>query len=152
MENSFFVGLGAWNWFIVAAAFAILEVLLPGYMLMWYAVAAVLVGGLALVLDLAWQYQLALYAVIGIALLFAAIRIAGSRTGTSDRPLLNRRGASHIGQTYALSVEARDGRGKLRVEDGEWSVRLEDGGNLPTGARVLVTGIDGNTLIGKAAG
>lgn len=152
MENSFFFQLGAWNWFILAALFAVLETIAPGYMLMWYGVAALLVGALAQFFDLSWQWQLALYALIGIALLLASVRLAGARLGDSDRPLLNRRGASHVGRTYVLSVAARNGRGKLRVEDGEWSVRLEPGGDLPAGALVLVTGVDGNTLIGKAAG
>ena len=85
MENSFFFSLGIWNWFIIAGMFAVLEMIAPGYFLIWYGLAALVVGGLALAIDLSWQMQLALYAIIGIGLLVASIRFAGAKGSTSDQ-------------------------------------------------------------------
>lgn len=150
MEQSFFFQLDQWNWFILAALFAVLEVIAPGYLLMWYGVAAAFVGALALLVDLSWQMQLALYSLIGIGLLVVSIRFAG-RGRSSDRPLLNRRAETHIGRTYTLASATSNGRGRLQVDDSEWSVRLADGAELPAGAKVVITGLEGTTLIGRAA-
>ena len=42
MENSFFFSLGAWNWFILAAILGVFEVTLPGFLLIWFGLAALL--------------------------------------------------------------------------------------------------------------
>jgi membrane protein implicated in regulation of membrane protease activity len=151
MEKSIFFQLGLWNWFIIAAVFGLLEVILPGYFMIWYGLAAVFVGVLALMVDISWQMQLVLYAVIGMSLLIASIRFAGSRTGESDRPMLNKRGKSHIGKTYQLLDATRNGRGSVKVGDSIWAVQLENKADLDKGAGVLITDVIGTRLIGKAA-
>ena len=151
MTNSFFFSLGAWNWFIIAAVLAVAEILVPGYLLMWYAMAAMLVGGLAQAIDLSWQLQLGLYALIGIGLLIASMRFAGARAGKSDHPTLNKRVLMHKGKVYKLVEPTSHGRGRIKVGDGVWSVQLEDGADLPDGAGVLITGMDGTTFTGKQA-
>ena len=150
MENSYFFSLGLWNWFILAGILGVLEMIVPGYFLIWYGLAALAVGGLALAVDISWQIQLILYAIIGMGLLIASLRFAGSRMGDSDRPMLNKRGRSHIGNSYELAEATRNGRGSVKVGDSIWSVRLEDGVDLNKGDRVLITGIEGTKLIGKA--
>ena len=151
MENSFFFSLGIWNWFIVAGIFAVLEMIAPGYFLIWFGLAALAVGGLAMAIDLSWQMQLALYAIIGIGLLIASVRFAGSRGGTSDRPLLNKRGQTHLGKVYQLLDDTNQGRGSVMVGDSIWSVQLEDRADLSKGVGVLITDVNGTKLIGRAA-
>jgi inner membrane protein len=150
MENSFFFSLGLWNWFIIAAVLGVLEVIMPGYFMIWYGLAAVFVGALALMVDISWQMQLILYAVIGMGLLVASLRFAGSRAGESDRPMLNKRGESHVGHVYDLVDATSNGRGSVKVGDSIWQVKLEDGADLAKGDGVLITGVKGTRLIGKA--
>ena len=150
MENSFFFSLGLWNWFIIAAVLGVLEVIMPGYFMIWYGLAAVFVGALALMVDISWQVQLILYAVIGMGLLVASLRFAGSRAGESDRPLLNKRGESHVGHVYELQEATSNGRGRVKVGDSIWQVKLENGADLAKGEDVLITGVKGTKLIGKA--
>ena len=151
MENSFFFSLGIWNWFILAGILGVLEMVAPGYFLIWYGLAALVVGGLALAIDISWQMQLILYAVIGMGLLIASLRFVGARTGESDSPLLNKRAKSYLGKTYELLEDTSNGRGSVKVGDSIWSVQLEDGANLAKGDGVLITDVSGNKLIGRAS-
>ena len=149
MENSFFISLGAWNWFIIAGVLGVLELLLPGYFVIWYSLAAILVGALALAIDMSWQMQLALYAVMGLGLLLAATRLVAARSGKSDRPLLNRRAQTHLGKVYTLIADTDHGRGSVRVGDSIWQVQIENGQDLAKGDSVLITDIAGTRLIGQ---
>ena len=151
MANSLLFSFGVWNWFILAILLALLELVMPGYFIIWYGLAAFAVGGLAMAIDMSWQVQLALYAVIGIGLLIVSLRFAGSKAGESDRPLLNKRGQTHIGNVYVLLADTKNGRGHVKVGDGQWRLKLEDGKDLPKGASVLITGVTGTRLIGRAA-
>ena len=153
MAKSLILSLGAWNWFVLAVFLGLVEMLMPGLYIMWYALAAVLVGALALAIDMSWQIQLGLYAVMGFILLMIAMRFSRHPLGRSERPLLNRRGEIHIGKTYLLLEKPQNGRGRLKIGDGSWPVELEegDGSQLEAGSAVLVTGIKGTTLIGKPA-
>ncbi len=151
MGNSFFLSLGLWNWFIIAAIFGVLEIIVPGYFMIWYGLAAVLVGGLALTFDISWQLQLISYAVIGMGLLVLSLRFAGARMGESDRPLLNKRGRAHVGQVYELLDDTRKGRGSVKVGDSIWAVQITDGRDLAKGDGVLITDVIGTRLVGKEA-
>ena len=150
MNNSFFLSLGLWNWFIIAAVFGVLEIIVPGYFMIWYGLAAVFVGAMALMMDISWQMQLLLYAFIGMGLLVASLRFAGSRTGKSDRPLLNKRAQSHLGKVYELLGDTSHGRGSVKVGDSIWQVQLEDRADLGKGDGVLITDVAGTKLVGRA--
>ena len=119
--------------------------------MIWYGLAAVFVGVLALIVNISWQMQFILYALIGMGLLIGSLRFAGARTGKSDRPLLNKRGKAHIGHVYELFDATSNGRGSVKVGDSIWSVQLEDGADLGQGEAVLITDVIGTRLIGKAA-
>ncbi len=42
--TDFFAGFGHWNWFIVGVALMALETLVPGVLLLWFGLSAVIVG------------------------------------------------------------------------------------------------------------
>ena len=151
MENSYFFSLGIWNWFILAGVLGVLELVAPGYFLIWYGLAALAVGGLALAVDLSWQMQLILYTIVGMGLLIASLRFAGSRAGESDRPMLNKRAQTHLGKVYKLVNDTSHGRGSVQVGDSIWQVQLEDRADLQKGAGVLITDVNGTKLVGRAA-
>ncbi|WP_331255966.1 NfeD family protein [Candidatus Bealeia paramacronuclearis] len=66
----------------------------------------------------------------------------------SDYPNLNDRGAQYVGQVFVLSKAIVDGRGKAKVGDTEWIVI---GPDLPQGAQVKITGVEGTFLKVKPA-
>ena len=66
---------------------------------------------------------------------------------SEDHPTLNRRAAQYVGQVFVLEEATKLGRGRVRVGDSMWRVQLSDSSaELPGGARVTVTGVDGATL------
>jgi len=56
----------------------------------------------------------------------------------------HRLGAKHIGQALVLEAPINNGTGIIRLGNRQWEVR---GPNLPAGARVRVTGVDGTILL-----
>jgi len=61
---------------------------------------------------------------------------------SSTSPL--RKGERYIGQVLTLTHGMRNGAGHVKLGDRRWSLR---GPNVPAGARVRVTGVDGVVLI-----
>ena len=56
----------------------------------------------------------------------------------------HRLGAKHIGQALVLEAPINGGTGNIRLGNRQWVVR---GPNLPAGAKVRVTGVDGTVLL-----
>lgn len=142
--TGFFAELGAWNWLILAGLFMALELMAPGIFLIWFGIAAALVGLLALAVDIAWPWQLVIFAALSLVTVFFVHRyLRPYGDGPSDRPLLNRRAQQHVGKFYVLAEAIENGRGKIRIGDSLWRV---EGPDAREGARVKVTGADGTVL------
>jgi hypothetical protein len=137
-------GLGPWAWFIVAVVLFLLENIIPGVHFLWFGLAAVVVGVLALATDLAWQWQLIAFALIAMATVFWVRRFARPEVAQSDEPTLNVRGAQYIGRLVTVEEPIVGGRGKVRVGDSVWGAEGED---APRGAQVEVTGVNGTVLV-----
>ncbi len=142
--SSFFAELGAWNWLILAALFFVLELFAPGIFLVWFGIAAAVVGVIALTVDIGWQLQFVLFAALALAAALLARRYLRSHEDETDRPLLNRRAEQHVGRSYVLAEAIENGRGKVKIGDTLWRV---EGPDAPEGTRVTVTGADGTVLI-----
>lgn len=139
-----FATLGPWNWFILAVLLFALETVVPGVHFLWFGVAAVLVGVLALGVDIAWQWQFIVFALIAVATVFLVRRYAGPDATRSDVPDLNVRGAQYIGRTVTVEEPIKSGRGKVRVGDTIWQA---EGADAAAGARVVVRNVNGTVLV-----
>lgn len=139
-----------WFWMVAAATLFMAEVLVPGTFLMWFGLAAVIVGAvLFAVPDLTMAWQLALFAATSAVCVAVGRQVWGSyKNPPSDRPDLNERGLQYIGQSFELTEAIRDGRGRAAVADSVWLVK---GPDLPVGTRVRVTGADGTILVVEKA-
>ncbi len=142
--SSLFLSLGAWNWLILAGLFLVLELFAPGIFLVWFGIAAAIVGVVALVLDVTWQLQLVLFAILSLAAVFAARKYLRTDDAQSDRPLLNQRAQQHVGKSYIVADTIENGRGKVKIGDTLWRA---EGPDAAQGAHVKVTGADGSTLM-----
>ena len=146
MLQDLVTNLGPWSWLIFGIILLAAELVAPGVFLIWIGAAAIVVGGLALLLGpivyLSWQLQFVLFAALSIAFALAGRRFY-SRHETSDEPNLNRRGASLIGRTATLHEPISEGRGRIRLDDTWWSVI---GPDLPAGTRVKVVSAEGREL------
>ncbi len=140
---------GAWSWIAFAAVLMALEILAPGYFLIWLGAAAALTGAVFLVLPGPWQIQLAVFAALSLVCLFGWVRVTrASNDTTSDKPDLNRRMEAMVGREFTLEEPIQAGRGRVRVADSVW---LVTGPDLAAGARVRVTDFEGAVLRVEAA-
>lgn len=142
--TDFFWNLGAWNWFIVAVALMALESVVPGVLFVWFGLAAVIVGFLGITIDIAWEWQLVAFAIISCVTVFLARRYASPDVTHSDEPDLNARATQYVGRVVTVEEAIADGRGKVRVGDTVWNAL---GSDAPQGARVKITGTNGNCLV-----
>src|SRR6266478_10087401 len=130
---SFFFGFGVWNWLILAVVLFTLETILPGVHFLWFGLAAVIVGILALATGVTWQLQVIRFVVISVLTVFWVRRYVRSDAAKSDLPDLNERGQQYIGRSLVVEQAIQNGRGKVRVGDTLW---LAEGPDAPAGARV----------------
>lgn len=136
--------LDRWVWFIVAALLAIVELVVPGVLAIWLAIAAAIVGGIVLVFEPSLAVQLAMFAALSVLLVWASRQFLTRHPIRSDHPTLNQRGASYIGSIFPVEQDIRLGRGKVRVGDSVW---LAEGEDAPAGTKVRVTGVNGSALV-----
>jgi membrane protein implicated in regulation of membrane protease activity len=142
-------GLQWWHWWIAAAVLAAIETFLPGAMAIWFAAAAVVVGGLLLVVPIPWQLQLVMFGALGVVAILVWRRFRHPDAPESSQSALNQRGAHLIGQSFTLVEPIEGGSGKIQVGDSVWLAR---GADAPAGSRVRVVGIDGVVLKVEALG
>jgi membrane protein implicated in regulation of membrane protease activity len=140
--------LGAWTWWIAGVLLLILELLAPGTFFLWFGVAAIVTGILAMVTTLGWQTELIVFAVLAVVFVVLGRRYFSYDSGRSDQPLLNERAARLIGRDYILAEPIVGGAGKLKIDDSNWRI---SGPDLPSGTKVRVTGHDGTLLTVVAA-
>lgn len=144
--------LGPWSWHVLGLVLLGLEILAPGTFFLWFGVAALLVGTLALFVDYSWQVEVILFIAIAVACLVVGRRLM-ARGGDRDEaeegdPGLNRRGQRYVGRTFLLGEPIEQGNGRLAVDDTVWRIH---GPDLPAGARVRVIEVDGAVLNVEAA-
>ncbi len=134
--------LGGWAWLIFGVILLGLELLLPGFFLIWFGVAAALVGATVLAFDIAWAWQLLMFGGLSVLVLLVAGRFWNRDSGDSGR--FTDRAKQFIGQQYRLQHPIENGRGVLLVGDSQWSVR---GPDCPRGVTVRVVGAEGTYLL-----
>ncbi len=127
------------EWFIAGFVLLLLEVFAPGAFLLWFGIAALLVGSAVwLIPILPWQVQIVAFALLSIGSLLA-YRAWRQRVPARavDQPLLNKRVEQMIGRVFILDQAIVNGRGKIKVGDALWTVV---GNELSVGTKVRVTG------------
>ncbi|MGQ0661730.1 NfeD family protein [Sphingosinicella sp.] len=132
-----------WWWLASAALLAIFEIFAPGVFLIWMAAAAAVTGITVALMPIPLAAQLGLFALLAIAAVAGGRRHYANNPVGSDDPLLNDRAARLIGETVTVVTAIVGGEGRVKVGDGVWSAR---GADAPEGARVVVTGAQGNCL------
>ncbi|MEM9603172.1 MAG: NfeD family protein [Pseudomonadota bacterium] len=140
-----------WHWMVFGVALLVIELGIVGTVfLLWLAAAAIITGlGLLVAPNLAWQFQVLLFSVVAVVTLLATRAWLKRRPIQTDRPALNRRGTAYIGRRFTLSRPIENGRGELTIDDTLWRIA---GPDLPAGAEVEVSDVEGTRLRVAAAG
>lgn len=143
--ETLFLRYGAWSWWVLGLVLLALELVMPGFVLVWFGVAAILVGALALAVDWSIRTLTLIWAVASIVLLLVGRRwFLGHDRQTSADPLLNDRAGRLVGRTFTLAEPLGENGGRLHVDDTVWRIT---GPLLPAGARVVVRAVQGTTLV-----
>jgi inner membrane protein len=137
-----------WFWLSIGLGLGVLEMLLPGFFLIWLAGAAIVTGLIAWVLPIPFAAQIALFAVLSILAVFWARKYMKDNPIETTDPLLNQRGGRYVGEVVTLVTAIQDGRGRAKIGDGEWPVR---GPDAAAGAKVRVVSAEGGMLVVELA-
>ncbi|MEJ2227291.1 MAG: NfeD family protein [Alphaproteobacteria bacterium] len=151
MFGEFFTSIewnGAWLWLVVAAVLFAAETMIPGFFLVWLGLGAVVVGLTMFFVPLSHQWQILEFCVAsGLSVGAGWFFWGAGRAEDTDKPLLNLRGQQLVGQTFEVAEPIHLGRGRIKVGDSLWNA---NGPDLPMGAKVRVTGINGTILLVEA--
>jgi membrane protein implicated in regulation of membrane protease activity len=139
-----------YGWWLAALLLIAAEMILPGYFMLWIGIAAGVMGVITLVAPslpaVAQAVLFALLAIVACLVYWRFIRPLAEQR--DDQPLLNRRGKKLVGERFVLCEAIVNGRGKVKVGDGQW---LAEGPDLPAGSEVEVVAVDGTALKVRAA-
>ena len=136
-----------WLWLIGGVLLLILEVIAPGFFLVFIGAAAIATGLFTVLFDLGTASQLALFALYAVIAVMVGRKFYANRTADSTDPLLNDRAGRLVGKSVTVVEAVDEHGGRVRVGDSEWSAR---GGPAQVGERVRITGVDGNCLTVEA--
>ena len=143
MLQDFVDQVGDWVWVIGGMLLLGLEILVSGTFFLWFGVAAIVVGVVALLTDINWQVQVGIFAVLALILLVIGRRYFKNRRQDTPEVIVNERASQLIGSTYVLTQPIINGTGRIRVGDSTWIAR---GPDMPSGTKVRVVSADGSTL------
>src|SRR5256885_1210822 len=142
--RAFFWGFGVWNWLILAVVLFTLETIVPGVHFLWFGLAAVIVGFLAMATGMSWPYQIIAFGIIAVLTVFWVRRYVRPDVAKSDLPDLNERGQQYIGRSLVVEQAIDDGRGKVRVGDTLWPA---EGPDVAAGSEVRVIAAKATVLV-----
>lgn len=133
-----------WIWGIVGIALLILEMVAPGFFLVFLGAAAIATGLFTLMFDLGIAPQLVLFVIYTALAVLIGKRWYGE-PGTPDLlGGLNDPAKRLIGRTATVVDPVDEHGGRVKLGDSEWSAR---GGPAATGDRVEIVSVDGNCLL-----
>lgn len=131
-------------WLFFAAVLALIELMIPGIFLVFVAAGAGITGLAVLIFPgMPLLPQMAIFAGATFGAVALGRRWYMRNPVESADPLLNDRAGRLVGEIVTVVEPIKDGRGRVKVGDGEW---LAEGLDAPKGAKVRVTGAHGARL------
>lgn len=141
-----------WHWIVFGIALMLTEMFLASFFVLWFGVAAIVIGALLFLLPgLSLTAQILLWTLLSSALAFAWLKYLKPFSKDNTKAGLSREAIlGEIGQVISLPNAER--RGTLRfpapvLGSDEWLFISQD--SLAIGDRITVTDVSGNTLIVK---
>ena len=115
-------------------------------MVFWYWWAGAAAAGFFLLVVPGLSLELQLF-VFGLVSVISAVVLRPTlkrlQRGRAQDETINARGSSLVGRTIVLDAPILNGRGRVRIDDGSWTVT---GPDMVAGARVRVTAVNGTEL------
>jgi membrane protein implicated in regulation of membrane protease activity len=135
----------AWQiWLLVALLTGVAEMLLPGFVMLWFSAGA-LVTALVAALGLGINGQLAAFSVVSLAL-FASSRTLFKKAFMSGGSRMKTGVEAMVGQEAVVTESLSEPHGgTVRINGELWTARSL-GGAIPAGERVVVEQVEGLKL------
>lgn len=133
-----------WFWLTLGGLLLAAEMLGTSGYLLWSGIAAVLVGIVEWLAPFSWTAQGSLFALLTLVCVYLWYRWMRHRERHQQPNSLNQRGNQLIGTLLTLDAPLVNGIGHVRLGDSSWRVQADQ--DLPAGAQVVVTGVEGITL------
>ncbi|MBU5377257.1 MAG: NfeD family protein [Pantoea sp.] len=133
-----------WFWLTLGGLLLAAEMLGTSGYLLWSGIAAVLVGIVEWLAPFSWTAQGSLFALLTLVCVYLWYRWMRHRERHQQPNALNQRGNQLIGTLLTLDAPLVNGIGHVRLGDSSWRVQADR--DLPAGAQVVVTGVEGITL------
>ena len=145
MENN----IEFWQWLIIGVVFLVVEVFAPGAIFMWFGFSGLLTGLVAwLFPEMSIGLQILLFSVSTVlSILVWRLFRQKSPEPVSPDPDLNNRLGTYIGQVHTLTHPVVDGKGRLQLGDGTWTIL---GPDLPAGSKVRISAVKGIQFVVEA--
>lgn len=142
--------LDFWHWWAIGIVLIAVETFAVSTFLLWPGISALVIGFIVLLVpDMDWRFQVILFAIMAVVTSVGWQIWLSKNPTKSDHPHLNVRGASFIGLRVTLAEPLTNGRGRIEIGDGWWTVSSENGESIDAGADVEVVNSDGGTLTVK---
>jgi len=147
----FLEGISPWWWVAFGVALGAVEMATMSFFLIWPAIAALVIAVVLLAVpDLSGEAQIALFAILAVALTFAGRSLLHRAEARAPAPdSLNNRAALMIGR-HAV-VEAFTGpEGAVSIDGVRWQAQWPVGTKAKIGATVKISAATGMTLMVEA--
>lgn len=129
-------------WFLAGLFFLGLELLSPGFFLIWIGLSSLCVSLSSYFFQLTLFQEVVVF-VVSVPVFLAMGKLI-SRTEIRQAEALNQRGKNLVGQSFHLTSPIAYGKGILNIDDTIWKIQ---GPDLETGALVKIVDIRDNALI-----
>lgn len=141
--------IGPWFWFVAGLLLLIGEVVIPAAFLVWFGIAALIIGTLTLTgfADVAWwpwQAQLVAFAVLSFVMVFVGRKVFPTSRAATEPTELNSPLARWVGSEVTLIEPIVDGAGRVKLGDTTWRV---SGPDADIGTRVRVLHVKDSALV-----
>lgn len=131
-------------WGVLTLVLFATEAMAPGAFMLWFGFAAAAMALVVLALpELGWLVQAVLFSMFSLVSVGVYLKWFRGKGRGSDKPLLNQRANTLIGQVVTLEQAIERGRGRVQIADAFWTV---EGPDLPAGTAVRIVATDGMTL------
>lgn len=137
-----------WNWYLAGIVFLLLELVVPGRVVMWFGLGALAAGFITeLFGGLHGLVQFVLFFSISILAMLSARNLLLRPAPPRERVVAQRL-QRYLGRQAPLRTAIENGSGRIRLDGSYWTVK---GPNLPVGTIVEIIDVEGSTLVvGKA--
>ena len=132
------------NWFILGIFLVSAELLIPGVYVIWFGVAALVMGAITFLIPMGLAWQIALFGILSLISTVIGVKVYRKEGQVVKSGVLNTvRGSEYVGLRFKTETPIANGIGRLNIGDSNWTIMGDD---CEIGTEIEITGVDLNAL------